>query len=220
MDLQDLIHDIRQRVVFGLADVRLWMAILVGAGLTWLLAVTGIDAWLNDLARLQNGTFSLAWSAFPMLAGMVVPALLPVAFALVGKRELATVTAGALLVALLVVSLLKGFTSRVHPEALEPTTSLLRSQTFQFGFLADGLSSLIEGWPSGHAATNGAAGLAIARCTSSSVLRFASLFWALWVALATVFGISGDVHWFSDTLAGGIIAWAISARLAVTRDRV
>lgn len=197
-------------VLSGLSDLRLWGAVLVGAAFTAMAAIFGLDAWVNDLARLQNGPFSIAWSAFPMVAGMVLPVLIPLIFLLQKRKEEAIMTGSAFLLALLLVSLLKGLTSRVHPEALEPATSLLRSQAFRFGLLQDGFSSIVEGWPSGHTATNGAVGLTLARLNTSRLVHHLALAWVVWVALATVFGINGDVHWLSDTVAGFFICLAIT----------
>lgn len=65
-------------VVGGVCDLRLLISLPVLAGMTLLLAHSGLDAAVNDIARLQNKTFSLSWSAFPMLAGMVAPILVPI----------------------------------------------------------------------------------------------------------------------------------------------
>lgn len=216
MTITSMLYEVRPLVFSGLMNIRLVGAVAMGAALTWIVASSGLDAWINDLARLQNDSFSVAWSAIPMLAGMVVPALVPIGLAIFKRRKEAILTAAAFFVALIVVTLLKGVTSRVHPEAIEPATSLLRSQAFRFGILQDGISSIIEGWPSGHTATNGAVALTLAGTTTIAALRLASNVWFGWVALATIFGISGDVHWLSDTLAGGLIAWAISTCLLRT----
>ncbi len=205
----------RRILAQGLVDWRIWLAVPVLAVLTYGAAHLGIDAAVNQIARLQAPGLSIAWSAFPMLAGIAVPMLCPVFLAIRGERDLATRTAGALVLSLIVVSLLKGTTSRVHPEALEPVGLLAKSQSFRFGLLQSGLLSLVEGWPSGHAATNGAVGLVLARLSLSRSVRAAAYGWIAWVTLATVFGISGDVHWLSDTIAG--IAVALLAAWAVLR---
>lgn len=204
---------LRRALVRGLVNPWIWLALPILAALTLGFAALGIDATVNEIARLQNPTLSIAWSAFPMLAGIVAPVLCPVYLAIRGERDLATRTLGALLLSLIVVSLLKGITSRVHPEALEPISILAKSQSFRFGLLESGLQSLVEGWPSGHAATNGAVGLVLARLTRSWQVRALAYGWIAWVALATVLGISGDVHWLSDTLCGlaiaGLLAWTV-----------
>jgi len=196
----------------GMIDFRLLVAIPVLSAGTFVLASSGIDAAINDLARLQDSTLSIAWSAFPMLVGMVAPFAIPIIFALKGLRNLANGSLSAFLVTLIIVSFLKVFTSRVHPEALEPATVLERSQLFRFGFFESGITSVIEGWPSGHVATNGAVALVIVFLAGNKSLRYVAAFWCLWVTLATVFGISGDVHWFSDTLSGLALAVIVALR--------
>ena len=202
---------IRQSLFKGLVDVKIFIAIPVIAITTFLLAQSGIDAWVNDIARLQNPTFSVAWSALPMIAGMVVPLIIPIVFAYFGEKTIANASMAAFLIAIIIVSVLKGFTSRVHPEELEPATTLLRSQAFRFGFLQNGFLSLVEGWPSGHTITNSAVGLTIASLTDRRWVRIGAIFWVVWVIMATVFGISGDVHWLSDTVSGLILAFVITA---------
>lgn len=199
---------------YGLSDPRLWMSVPVLVAMTYGLAHSGIDAWVNDLARRQSNGFSLAWSAFPMLASMVVPVLVPLVRVLKQRPDLARATLAAFLVSLIAVSVLKSLTSRVHPEVLEPATSLAKSQLFRIGFLEAGFLSLVEGWPSGHTATNGAVALVLARKTAGHWITPIALFWTAWVALASIFGISGDVHWLSDTLAGLALAILITQRIS------
>lgn len=203
---------LRRILIQGLSDPRIWLALPILAALTYGMARLGIDAAVNELARLQSSGLSIAWSAFPMLAGLIVPVICPIFLAIRGERDLATRTLGALLLSLIIVSVLKGTTSRVHPEALEPASILAKSQSFRFGLLESGLASLIEGWPSGHAATNGAVGLVLARLSPFRLVRTLAYGWIVWVALATVFGISGDVHWLSDTVAGLALAVLVAGR--------
>lgn len=200
------ISSIIQSVKTGLGDWRIWISIPLLAGATYVMAQSGLDASINDLARLQNDAFSTTWSAPPMLFGMIAPLIVPFLFAKFGERKLANATFSAFIISLIIVSVLKGLSSRVHPEALEPASALAKSQIFRFGFFEAGLMSVVEGWPSGHTATNGAMSLTIMRHTQSKQLKWQAGIWFIWVALATVFGISGDVHWLSDTFAGFVIA--------------
>ena len=167
---------------------------------TFLCARSGLDAAINDLARLQNEYFSIVWSAPPLLIGIVAPLLIPLILLSI-NRDLGILVAKTVVFTLIVVSILKGLTSRVHPEDLSIIDTYLRSNSFKFGFLANGLLSVVEGWPSGHCATNTAMVLsAVSR--SSSKVKIVGAIWAIWVTLATVLGINGDVHWFSDSMAG------------------
>ncbi|WP_306142557.1 phosphatase PAP2 family protein [Roseibium sp. MMSF_3412] len=198
----------------GLLNPWLPISVVLSAGVTVLLAKTGVDAAVNQLARLQDPTFSIAWSAFPMLAGFAAPVLMPLVCAMRGHKETAKATLAAFLVALIAVSVLKALTSRVHPEALVPVSVLAKSQTFSFGFFQSGLMSVVEGWPSGHVATNAAGAIVLARRTNHALIAHSCWIWLAWVALATTFGISGDVHWLSDSLAGLLIAFAVALPLA------
>ncbi|WP_421980981.1 phosphatase PAP2 family protein [Roseibium sp.] len=198
----------------GLLSLWLLTSVVVSIGLTVLLSRTGIDAAVNQFARLQDPTLSVTWSAFPMLAGFAVPVLIPLVCAARGRKETAKATLAAFLVALILVSVLKALTSRLHPEALVPISVLAKSQTFSFGFLQAGLMSVVEGWPSGHVATNAAVSIVLARRTKHAWIATSCWIWLAWVTLATTFGISGDVHWLSDSLAGLLIAVAIALRLA------
>lgn len=205
---------------YGLSNPLLWKSVPVLAAMTYGLAHSGIDAWVHDLARRQSNGFSLAWSAFPMLAGMVVPVLVPLICVLKQRPDLARATFAAFLVSLVAVSVLKSLTSRVHPEALEPATSLAKSQVFRIGFLEAGVLSLVEGWPSGHTATNGAVGLVLARKTAGHWMASLALAWTVWVALATIFGISGNVHWLSDPLARLALAILVAKRISSAESAV
>lgn len=202
-----------QRLFAGLLNIPVLLAIAAGAMLTLGLSQEGWDAMANDLARLQDPTFSLMWSAPAMLAGLVVPFLVPAACALCAERRLAEATFAAFLASLIAVSVLKGVTSRLHPEVLIPQSVLARSQQFEFGLLRNGVLSLIEGWPSGHMATNSAVAIVLARLTSRAWIARLCWVWIGWIALATVFGISGDVHWLSDMLAGALLGSAIAFQI-------
>ena len=188
------------------------------AAFTWMCAQTGLDAWLNDLARLQNETFSLVWSAPPLLIGFAAPALMPLVL-WVKDKEKAVLVAKTVVFTVAVVSVLKGWTSRVHPEDLSFVDTYSRSNSMELGFLKSGWISVVEGWPSGHCASNTAMALSFAAGGGALIQRLA-IFWASWVALATVFGIQGDVHWFSDSVAGVVLGVVIArAHIRWTADK-
>lgn len=208
-----LATDILRGVLREVMTLRVYLTCLVAAGVTFLLAQLGIDAAINDLARLQEPNTSLFWSAFPMLAGLVMPLLVPAVLVFTGETKLAKTTFTAFSATLIIVSILKGVSSRVHPEAIHPIGTLAKSQVFRFGVLESGFSSLIEGWPSGHTATNGAVALVLAWSTPYRWLALCTWGWFVWVASATVFGINGDVHWLSDTIAGLLIASTVALQI-------
>lgn len=173
------------------------------------LALSGADAWVNLLAQhLMPPLASLAWSAPPMILGLAAPLALPLAASLLPRaRPLAPRLWAAFLLSLALVSALKAVTGRLHPEAPLPLDLYARSTAFT---LFSG--QVLEGWPSGHAATNGAVALALAQATTGH-LRLMALGWAVWVWAAVVLGISGQVHWLSDMLAGALLALAVTLSL-------
>lgn len=177
---------------------------------TLLVASSGLDATANLLGQgLMPLWASILWSAPPMILGMVVPLLIPVLASLVPSlRPMAPQLWASFLLSLVLVSLLKALTGRVHPEAAIPADLFERSKTL---VLFSG--NMFEGWPSGHAATNGAVALTLARLATAPLVRGVALIWALWVWAAVVLGINGQVHWLSDMLAGALLALGVTFSL-------
>ena len=152
-----------------------------------------------------------------MLMGLAAPLFVPMIFFFRGHQQAAYQAFLVLFITLSLVTLLKAITSRISPEAETPIDLLMRSQAFRFGLFEAGLfESVFEGWPSGHAATNTAMALVVAKLTQSSRLRIGAYCWAVWVLLATVFGIGGDVHWFSDSISGLVIGLLIARSVQTT----
>lgn len=174
------------------------------------LALPGLDAAVNRLAQgLMPLWASVLWSAPPMVLGMVVPLLVPLlASHGPATRPIAPSLWAAFLLSLILVSLLKALTGRVHPEAAFPEDLYERSITL---VLFSG--NVLEGWPSGHAATNGAVALTLARLAGTTLICRLALVWALWVWAAVVLGVNGQVHWLSDVLAGAVLALGVTISL-------
>ncbi|MEM7255709.1 MAG: phosphatase PAP2 family protein [Pseudomonadota bacterium] len=203
-------------VTRSLSAPRTIVALLVGGLVTYGCVLGGVDAAINELARAQDKTWSIAWSAIPMLGGLAVPILAPLWLWWRGRREVAWAVFGAVVAALVLVTVLKVLTARASPEM--PGELLAVSQTFRFGLAESGwIESIFEGWPSGHAATNAAMVWSYVSHARRGLMSSFAWGWLVWVALATVFGISGEVHWFSDSCAGLLIGWAIGSCWAVTR---
>lgn len=210
--IQSTIVQVGRTALSCLGDTKLWLAVPFLAVLSTLMAVSGMDAAVNSIARMQPDTVSIAWSAFPMLAGIAMPVLVPLAIAWrLGKQPAATCL-GVLLATVVVVLLCKLATSRISPEALFPDSVFDRSTSIRFGLFAAGpIESLIEGWPSGHAANNAAVAIIAYRLSERALIKNAAIVWIVWVFFATVFGISGDVHWLSDSVSGLTIGLLTSA---------
>ncbi len=110
-------------------------------------------------------------------------------------------------ITLLYVTLLKFFTGRPNPEPEEYDDMKKLSKTFNFGF---GMEGIFWGWPSGHTATTVAP-------ISALIAYYPEKLWLkiggyLFVAY-TMIGVSaigeGTMHWFSDGVAAGFMAYAI-----------
>lgn len=182
---------------------------------TALLAASGIDAAANRFAQGAMPLWlSVVWSAPALILGLVAPILIPLLAGLLPQtRAHAPRLWLALGLSLALVSVLKTLTGRIHPEALVPADLYARS----LGFTLLG-GELVEGWPSGHAATNGAVALVLAQASPSPTIRRLSIAWLVWVWAAVVLGINGQVHWLSDMVAGALLA-AATARSLSTPER-
>lgn len=201
----------------------LWEGMLLGgavagvSALTWACAESGLDASVNAWARQTPRLLSLFWSAPPMLLGLVAPGVVPMILFM--RRGVADVAARqvalSVVLALAVNLVLKALTGRTSPEAELPLELLLRSQDFAFGWLEGGVW---EGWPSGHAMTNGALGGALYRFEREPWVRRLGVLWAGWVLLAVVLGIQGEVHWLSDGLAGVMLGVGTVCRVGAERQ--
>lgn len=177
-------------------------------GGTVLCAQMGLDAAINKTARLQSEFFSTIWSELPLHIGSVVPFLIPLLMYF-KNRNRALLIIRPVVFTLVMVTALKAVTSRVDPENISIIDIYLRSNSFEFGLLENGLISVVEGWPSGHTATNTAMAIAAVLGTSPR-MRIAGVLWVIWVVLATIFGDRGGVHWFSDSITGMAIGAAIA----------
>jgi membrane-associated phospholipid phosphatase len=205
-----------QDLTFGLMLIRrarvlpLGLALCLMPVISLVVALPGLDAAVNQLAQgLMPLWASILWSAPPMLVGMVAPLLVPLVASLrPSTRLLAPRLWAAFLLSLALASLIKAVTGRVHPEATIPADVFERST--QLVLLS---GDMFEGWPSGHAAINGAVALTLASLARATLTRRLAAFWALWVWAAVVLGINGQVHWLSDMLAGALLALAVTFSL-------
>lgn len=177
-------------------------------GLSVLSALMGLDAAVYRFAQLQSEYLSALWSELPLHVGSAAPILAPL-FMSLKDRNRSTLMLQSLIFTMLTVTILKALTSRVDPEGLHIIDAYSRSNSFEIGLFKNGLASVVEGWPSGHAATNVA--MVITAVFGFSLrIRIAGALWAVWVVLATIFGDRGGVHWLSDSLSGAAIGAAIA----------
>lgn len=170
--------------------------------LTYILVVSGFD-WGYYIAfngsNLQIFLFSAA------VLGGLLPIFLPLAFYLMGKLQNNAIfqnTAYAILQASLfgwfISSFYKVFTGRLQPP-LHSINLVDISRDFQFGFLRHGI---FWGWPSSHTTVVFAIAVTLfILYPKNRIIRTRAIAFALYVGI----GVSMNIHWFSDFLAGAII---------------
>ena len=107
----------------------------------------------------------------------------------------------AAILAGVITSALKAFTGRVPPDS--PDNPHDYSGDFRFGFLQGGV---YEGWPSSHTATAFAMATTLVELyPESAIIRYGGFTYASLIGL----GVSTNIHWFSDAVAGALIGYAI-----------
>jgi membrane-associated phospholipid phosphatase len=101
----------------------------------------------------------------------------------------------------LISSGFKAFTGRVPPN--EHWNMADYSRDFRFGFLRGGV---FQGWPSSHTTTAFAMAVTLMKLyPDNSTIRIGGLTYASLIGL----GVSTNIHWFSDAVAGALIGYAI-----------
>ncbi|MDR2150089.1 MAG: phosphatase PAP2 family protein [Spirochaetaceae bacterium] len=196
-------------------------------GMNFIGAITG--TYLSIETKLDWGWRNIAYNN-PWLSdmglpglyiGYSVPALAPIVTYVTGrfiKDERLQMTglalAQALLLTLMIQSPLKMITGRAPPHlvsALDHRRMVQESDLsrtfnwFNFNFIA--------GWPSGHTATAFSAAATLAQLYHDKpLLKAIGFIYATFIGL----GVTVDVHWFSEALAGALIGYAIGT--TVGRD--
>lgn len=113
----------------------------------------------------------------------------------------------AALLGLAISSGLKVVTGRKSPSNLVLTDDL--HGDFRFGFLKGGVKS---GWPSSHTCVAFSMATAIIELyPNNTAIKICSLTYASLIGL----GVSTNVHWASDVVAGAFIGWAIGRTVGI-----
>ena len=177
-------------------------------GATSMLVSYDIDwkyyAFFNNNKRLQFATFPA------VIIGGLGPVLIPAYLhytALQHNDDHRLYTAYAVgqatILSIAITSFYKSLTGRLEPGVFRESRTLEQSKQFEFGFWNNGI---FNGWPSGHATT------AMAIATSLSEMNpnntQAHIWWYLG-ALYISFGVSTNIHWLSDAVAGSLIGYGI-----------
>jgi membrane-associated phospholipid phosphatase len=178
---------------------------LLGIALTALIVLRGFDwYWYKTL-----GASPIEDYFFPaVVIGGILPIFIPLFLVMVGYilksvkvRMTGWALAQAALLGLVISSLYKAFTGRVQPIRGDFLTDI--SRQFQFGFLEHGV---FWGWPSSH--TTVAFAMSVTLCImyrKNRLLCAVALLYATYIGL----GISMNIHWFSEFIAGSLIGTAV-----------
>ena len=168
-----------------------------------------IRSW--DLSWRQFTTITHPWVSqigfISVIFGFLIPLFGPVCVYIYGKIKTKTslqiaglATGQAAILGLFVSSFIKIFTGRLPPEAVHGFVS---QGGFQFGFLRGGV---FNGWPSSHTTVAFAMAVTLLYLyPKNTAVKICALFFALIIGL----GVSANIHWLSDVVAGAIIGYTI-----------
>ena len=181
---------------------------LAAITLTYLIVTTNMD-W--DYFQSSVDHLYLQPLFFPaVMLGGLLPISIPIFLYFRGKKKKNERTintsyaiAQAAIISLIVSSIYKAFTGRIPPEMFDELSATGIKSGFQFGFMRGGI---FNGWPSGHTTT----AFAMAVCLmllypDNKKIGYLALAYAFYVGL----GISTNIHWFSDFVAGTFVGIAI-----------
>ncbi len=181
---------------------------IIGAAATYGIVKSGFDwKWHTNAEEhkwISNAGF-ISVAAQPV-ASLAVPLGLYIfgRFNDNRKLQIAGLAVGqAALLGAAASAVLKAFTGRVPPDKKELTNDY--SNEFRFGFLRGGV---YEGWPSSHTATAFAMATALIELyPDNAAIKYGGLAYASLIGL----GVSTNIHWFSDAVAGAFIGYAIGS---------
>jgi membrane-associated phospholipid phosphatase len=185
----------------------------VGAGLgTWAFIGTGID-W-----KWRNIAYDHAWLSNcgrPGLhLGYIVPGLTPIVLYVAGRlaEDKKLLIAGlalaqSLLLTLAVQTPLKMITGRASPGIANELDHARNQSTDDFSKKFDWFNNnFIAGWPSGHTANAFAAAATISELYKNNLwLKIGAYSYATLIGV----GVTLNVHWASEALAGALIGYAV-----------
>jgi membrane-associated phospholipid phosphatase len=186
----------------------------IGILSTFIIVQSDIDYKVHAFFNKHTEAGSLASPAARM--GMIVPVVLGSGLYLTANlfNQGKEIAAGSAILQASLVSLtyswaLKAFTGRPGPHPDEYGDMRKASRIFRFGFLRGGI---FWGWPSGHLMVNTAAMTSLAYFYRESTLLH--VLCGMYVAYM-FYGVNahdgGTMHWFSDTVAGTLMGFAIGS---------
>jgi membrane-associated phospholipid phosphatase len=179
---------------------------------TWAFIETGIDRkWRNTV---YDNTWLSNWGRPGLYIGIVVPALVPIITYITGrsinneKLQIAGLAlTQSLLLTLAVQTSLKMITGRAMPGIVNEVGHARNQRTDDFSNDFNWFSNdFIAGWPSGHTANAFAAAATISEIYKNNLwLNIGVYSYAVLIG----FGVTLNVHWTSEALAGALIGYAV-----------
>lgn len=173
---------------------------LVAIALTAIIVITGLDWYYFTITRspLFNTLFfpAVIVGAFVPMIGLFILLFIGWIIKNAKTKMLAWALGQAAVIGWLISSFYKALTGRIPPPQ---TIAVDISNQFNFGFFREGI---FWGWPSSHTAV--AFAMAFALITiypKNKIVKFLSIIYALYIGI----GISFNIHWFSEFVAGVII---------------
>lgn len=184
---------------------RYYYLYLLAIILTAILVFSGFDS-IYFLFFRGNFVFQrLLWPA--VIIGGVLPWLVPITVfikGLIRKSYLIKNTAFCLgqaaILSYIVTSFFKALTGRMSPRSFQGTEMI---DSFRFGFLEGGI---FNGWPSGHTMTAFAMAISLVMMyPKNKVIKYSAITYAIYIGM----GISTNIHWFSEFVAGALMGMGI-----------
>jgi len=176
---------------------------------TYSLIKGGVDWQYYEFMR--DNSF-LQYTGFPsVVMGGLVPAAAPIYLYYKAKSDnnsklmyTSYALGQSVLLSLLVSSSYKAITGRAGPDLFEDDGSRPDySDDFKFGFLKRGV---FDGWPSGHTTTAVAMATTLIKLyPENKFLKTGALIYAFIISA----GVSANIHWLSDVVAGTLIGYSI-----------
>ncbi|MDE3057138.1 MAG: phosphatase PAP2 family protein [Bacteroidota bacterium] len=183
---------------------------ILAAALSFGIVKSGLDWKVNRAAYNDR---SIAHAGLPAVeVGGTAPVLIPIGLLIYGKVEnnndlqnAALALGQAAVISVVLSSAYKAITGRRPPGILhgEGGDSKNYSGDFKFGFLNRGV---YNGWPSSHTMNAFALAATLSELyPNATALKTAAFAYASLVGL----GVSVNIHWFSDAVAGALIGYSI-----------
>lgn len=205
--MHNLIRDFILRIINCFTGYNILYHV-AGAILTYICVTSGFDWFYYTITRSPEIQFFM----FPaVVLGSIGTFLILLTLLIIGKitnnkKLLKTSFAviQAVLIAIIITTTYKAFTGRAHPPHVFSGDI---SHVFNFGFIKD---SIFYGWPSSHTATAFALAVTIYRIYPKSKIKYLAMIFALYTGI----GVSTNIHWFSDFIAGTLVGTAIGNTVA------